>query len=468
MEGNRYPSLYNFYCCEETVMKATLFKTEIYLKAPFSSLSGLTGQSRTKAMDSPIKSGNDRSYEAGFTIIELMITMVVFVLAIAAVSSVFTGLLTQFKQQGKVAETSIEGAIGLEMLRQDIEKAGYGLPWVIPAGVTYSEAISSDPCGTTGTADPLTYNDSTANPPKAIVTGNNLCANGSDYLVIKAASIATNETAGKWTVLSPGNVKTTWLNADGSQSNDNVNKDNSGTTNNGAYLIVLSPGATTANSRTLVANGAAFAAQYSNTAAFAPADKTDVRIIYGLDPNTNPRMPFNRADYFISTSNPPSHCASGTGILEKVVVNQNGGGLTNFLPLLDCVASIQVIYQLDMDDNGTIGTQSKGDGSTVATSEGATTATVQATLASAALLRTRLKEVRVYVLAHEGQLDMNYTFTNFTSGTTIDVGEYGNGVSLGQSGTFLGRSVAMSGITNYLHYRWKIYTIVAKLPNLNK
>jgi len=54
--------------------------------------------------------------EDGFTLVELMITMVVFVFFIAAASNVFTGLRTQFKQQIKLAETNIEGIGGLEIL----------------------------------------------------------------------------------------------------------------------------------------------------------------------------------------------------------------------------------------------------------------------------------------------------------------------------------------------------------------
>ena len=66
---------------------------------------------------------------AGFTMVELMVTMVVFVLAISAASQIFTKLLTQFKQQSKIAETNIEGIVGLDLLRQDIKHAGLGLPW---------------------------------------------------------------------------------------------------------------------------------------------------------------------------------------------------------------------------------------------------------------------------------------------------------------------------------------------------
>ena len=78
--------------------------------------------------------------ERGFTLLELLIVTAILGVALAVTSDMFLGLLNQYKQQSKIAETNIEGIIGLELLRQDIERAGYGLPWVIPAGITYSEA----------------------------------------------------------------------------------------------------------------------------------------------------------------------------------------------------------------------------------------------------------------------------------------------------------------------------------------
>ena len=62
----------------------------------------------------------------GFTMTELLITMTIFVFAIAAISNIFVPLLTQFKQQSRLAETQIEGAVGLDILRRDLEQAGFG------------------------------------------------------------------------------------------------------------------------------------------------------------------------------------------------------------------------------------------------------------------------------------------------------------------------------------------------------
>ena len=77
----------------------------------------------------------------GFILVELMITMVVFVLVIAGAAGIFAGLFTQFKQQSKITESNIEGVVGLDTLRRDIEHAGYGLPWSFQNSISYSEAM---------------------------------------------------------------------------------------------------------------------------------------------------------------------------------------------------------------------------------------------------------------------------------------------------------------------------------------
>jgi len=355
--------------------------------------------------------------EAGFTLIELLITMVVFVLVIAAGSQIFTGLLTQFKQQSKIAETNIEGIVGLEILRQNIEHAGYGLPWIIPTGVTYSEA-SSSPAST--------YNDA-SNPPRAILSGNGTGFNVSDYLVIKAINVARNDVCQRWTTLkaTAPNVRTWTPSSENLIASDKV--------------IVLSPGATDLNSRTLVISGTTFSTTYGSvtSSTWLPTDAMGANIVYGVDPDTSPlRMPFNRADYFISNANVPQRCAPNTGVLEKVVVNQNGGGLTNPLPLLDCVADMQVVYRRDTNGDGTIDN---------------TTDDISALTAQQ--IRDQVKEVRIYILAHEGQYDRNYTYPN----STITLGEFGLGSNF---------NLATTIGANWQNYRWKVNTLVVKPNNL--
>jgi len=388
--------------------------------------------------------------DSGFTLVELMITMVIFVFFIAAASQVFTGLLTQFKQQSKMAETNIEGIVGLEMLRQDVEHAGYGLPWY--GLVAYSESSTN----------PYSLNDSTTTAaPRAVLSKNNATFsspnnifNGSDYLVIKSVNVGRNDACQKWTLLkaapftSPYNPRKWTPALTPPQGEDLASTDR---------VIVLRPGSTDANGRTLVVDGANDFTTFSDVTShpspnpWPPADTSETRIVYGVDPDTDLRMPFNRADYVVrrfdsgGTNITPARCAPNTGVLEKAVVNQ-GNGAFSYLPLLDCVADMQVIYALDNNEDGDFvdGAGTPADGY----SDDITTAPL-----TAQQIRKRVKQVRVYILSHEGQRDVNYTYPT----NPITVGEFG----LGRSFNFV-----TAGITDWQNYRWKIYTIVLKPTNL--
>lgn len=441
--------------------------------------------------------------ERGFTLVELMITMVVFVLVIAAASNIFSSILNQYKQQSKIAETNIEGSVGLAMMGRDIEQAGYGLPWSVDLDGTrqgagawtaltrFCEAASV----VSAIPNPANYNDGatilstttcdTSNvgirAPRAIVAGNNTntVMNNSDYLVIKATTLAVSDTAQKWTRITNTAAGNVFMTAFGTTDEDLETSDR---------VIVVLP-TRGVNKRILLtdSSGSPFfytlfnnnvgtfsanrtAAPLVQNSALVPfANSFDTFMIYGVDHDTDLRMPFNRADYYISNSNVPSQCAANTGVLIKSVINQADGGRTG-LPLLDCVADMQVVLRLDLNDDGNACTVSDADGNNLAQAPGCTgtavealvTANVQATLGDAALLRQRLKQIRVYVLAHEGQRDLTYTFNNFTGGgTSITVGNAAAGDTAALTSNF-----DLTAITNYLNYRWKVYTLVITPYNL--
>src|SRR4030066_918442 len=278
--------------------------------------------------------------EDGFTILELMITMIMFIVVIASVSSIFLGLLTQFKQQSKIAETSLEGLTGLEILRQDLEQTGYGLPQNV-TGIADGDGDGNlwdelpNYLEATGAAS--AYNDAPQNAPRAIFSGNNIGLNNSDYLVIKSTYVARNDASKKWTTLRTVGTRT-WV-----PDRENVNKNDDGTLNNNVMVITIAPGSTDANSQTLVSGAAAFSTTFAGVTAapWQPTDPNEARLVYGVDPSTNLRMPFNRADYFISNANVPLRCAPGAGVLVKAVVSHDDGdfdsdedGTDDFMPLL--------------------------------------------------------------------------------------------------------------------------------------
>lgn len=440
--------------------------------------------------------------QRGFTLVELMITMVTFVLVIAAASQIFTGLLTQFKQQSGMGESNLEGIIGLDILRRDIEHAGYGLPWTV-SGVAYSEAIAEsgqtpwvDRDFNDGPPDNPTRGSDTggnSNPPGAIRAGNNLgivnkdgtgsvsSYSHSDVLIIKAANVgmgttsAYQKTSQMWTQLNSANLT----------------KDLSGPNESFAstdYVIVITPGGgTTSSSRSLATysstsggvtttkwcttfgspGGTATNCLKTGTASFAPPLATETRIVYGIDGTTELRMPFNRADYYVkvpSSSMPPmpKRCATNTGILYKGMINQGfltspqqqAGGMHKEWPLLDCVADMQVVFMLDTNNDGIIDSF-LGLNSTDNLMNDLT----------AQQIRNRLKEVRVYIVAQEGQKDPKYDFSL-------------NGTRQKLSATFVNpsnpddtRGVDLVNLKSlvgdeYKYYRWKLYTIAVKPNNL--
>jgi prepilin-type N-terminal cleavage/methylation domain-containing protein len=394
--------------------------------------------------------------QAGFTLVELMVTMVIFVLVIAAASQVFSGLLYQYKQQSKIAETNIESVVGLDILRRDIEHAGHGLPWEL-SGSTYFEADNAMTTPGWTTQNDESFNDGppnnpargtdpggASNPPGAIRSGDNAGERGTDVLVIKAVNVSDDAAAYKWTYVNPGNTVKEWdIVQERMVTSDRV--------------IVL----TLSGTRSLVwvnpGSGLTFTTRYRadtspdslQDAVFAPDDDTITRIVYGVaDPHpsdvTTPlRMPFNRADYYVRTPGAlPTRCAVGTGSLYKAVLNHENGNLVES-PILDCVADMQVVYRLDTDNDGVIDSDNN-DISGLTAQE----------------IRNELREVRVSVLAHEGQRDPQFTFNNFTGAATC-----ATCVRVGESAA-LGRDFNLSGITDFLNYRWKVYRIVVQPINL--
>jgi len=374
--------------------------------------------------------------EDGFSMIELLIAMVVFIVTVAATSNVFLTVVAEFKQQSKISETTLQDIVGLEILRRDIEHAGYGVPWTIPGGVGYSEPGAA-PIGAVANDSPG------AAPPRALVGGNNLPSNppfmvaGSDYLVVKSMTATSNfnaatgvNVAQNWTRLGNGDIKRNGLSGQFFAGGDNV--------------IVINPGATGATQRSLVANAVgSYATTYFATGSFAPTGLT-TNIIYGVDP-VNVDRPFNRADYYISdlSTSPmavPFRCAPGTGVLVKAEVLHDGADTLVEQPLLDCVADMQVVYQVDNDENGTIDIQTNNIG------------LGGLNYNTAPLVRNRVKEVRVYILYHEGKMDPDYTH----AAAAVNVGEVING-------NFYGRAAFPLPSPNY---RWKLHTLVVRPDTL--
>lgn len=416
----------------------------------------------------------------GFTLVEMIIVMAVFMVVLMITGEAFKTILQQTSKLFRSEESNIEGVIGLEILRHDLQQVGYGLfteplcspnaytgeAAAVPAS-TYNEVARNvlDPCLTPPTTASVA---ALRLPPRAVVAGNNLAsvadANsddggtynvlaGSDYLVLKGLTLGRSKASQRWTYLnSAASVVTpkSWVSrSENLESGDKV-------------LLMrrkVTPSTNTLTIEPEPTNGW-FYIPFSNAAFSKYSTNYSSYVVYGLDDAATPRMPFNRSDYFVSrpaaTSAMPAICAPTIGNLYKTTVNQADGKLS-YLPILDCVADMQVVFGWDL----TIGTTSTlGQDGVIDTwsspdpdfrSGTATLADLQAAMAAPELLRSSLKMIKVYILAQDGRKD-----TSYTSPSPIVVGDIGE--------TSLTKSYVISaGLQNY---RWKVYRIVIQPKNL--
>jgi len=322
----------------------------------------------------------------------------------------------------------VEGILGLELFRQDLESLGFGLPWnhLVP----YTER--------TGVNAAISALTDSPNAPRAVLSVNDptFTVNNSDYLVIKSARVGMSDAAGKWTTLTQANVKRTWSPTDENLANTD-------------YVIVLAVGSTDANRRSLVINASdctTFATTFNNTGDFVPVEPYSANIVYGID-NAGLVRPFNRAEYYIDNSAVPQRCAPNTGVLVKAVVAHDASGTTpSLLPLLDCVADMQVEYGLDTNADGVVDNTYSQDVSSK----------------TAADIRKQLLEVRVSILAQEGQRDDSYTYPY----DNVTVGSAGAGRNFDFTSSSYGFTSSGNVVNNFKHYRWRVYHIVVKPKNL--
>lgn len=384
----------------------------------------------------------------GFTLVELIVVMAIFIVAIILSGDAFNRIAMFSKQQLRASESNIQGIVGLEMMRSDIDLAGYGLPWEMGFVADFSESNVAADYLADG-IDPADFNDTnttatsdTNKVPRAFQSKAST-VDGRDYLVLKSTALGMGDTSKKWAyVEGVGAASTikTWGDLDFVAGDRvvvlNAQSRRLVTVTGAAALTAGSVDSTYTFSDKLINTPAAF-----SKVDFAPAQDTDVYLVYGVSNVSDLSVPYNRVDYYINRPGTISaRCAQGTGNLYKAVLNHSGGGVTQY-PLLDCVADMQVVYALDSTGDGEINDYTEEDG--------------LATL-SAKQIREQLKEIRIYFLVQEGQKDRFYTYPN----SEPLVGENIWGVDRGRKFKFVDH-----GVTDWQNYRWKVYTLVATPKN---
>jgi prepilin-type N-terminal cleavage/methylation domain-containing protein len=426
--------------------------------------------------------------QKGFTLIEMVVSMGLFIIIMVIASQAFNKIISQSSRISKMEESNIEGVIGLEVMRHDLVQMGFGLPWswkyritsgsptafahLTSSGLKYAEATDSKG---------LSLNDAPNNVPRAFVAYAKLGQFSSAFISVKGTAVGRVKASQRWTYIPFLNYSAaTWESRPVAFASNNpqvgnmvlmVNSD----INNPAldHALIVEPGSS-ATSGTI----SSFSVAFKNSGMvddYLPTNQNQTYMVYGLlDANTpsDPRMPFNRTDFFIgqnlSSNIVPPFCAERTGVLYKAAVNHGSstGGAYNYIPLLDCVADMQVVLGWNSNLLTATGTSeiiqkassvnaysslSDVAGGAVTASPAAAAGDIASWLLAPKTLREQLKIIKVYILAQEGKRDANYN-----GPATIDVGDL----------TANGFKKTYTFTTEQKKFRWKVYRIVVTPKNL--
>ena len=399
--------------------------------------------------------------KAGFTLLELLVVMAIFMVVMGIAVSSFNNILGIASKYTKSEESNIEGIIGLEVLRHDIEQMGFGLFWGTLNPVTYAE--STDASSAT--------NDSPSSAPRAFVGFDEFGPFAADYLAIKATTVGRTRASQRWTYATYENFESggTYESRPIIWPSDNLKagdqaiavRSNFNDPNDDRLLLLGTP-----------SKPGSFYFSFSATGGindnFLPAKDQQISMIYGLE-ESEPRMPFNRSDFFIKVPDGttggilPPFCAPHTGVLYKATVNNStgtGAGKYTYLPLVDCIADMQVILGWDASEGGKANsvtgysTAPKFSGGSVTTSD-VSASDVQEWLTNAKDIREHLKMVKVYLLVQEGRIDRKYTYPSAT--ITVGPSATDGGFGLGHTYSFT---------TDQRNYRWKLYRLIVRPKNM--
>ncbi|MBP1748250.1 MAG: hypothetical protein H6Q52_789 [Deltaproteobacteria bacterium] len=357
--------------------------------------------------------------EKGFSLIEILIAVAVLGIVMALSSQLLEHMVIGQKKQAVITTNQFEMSLGLEMLRNDVSNAGYGLADEFKGTPSiYTEASTS----------PAMQFNNTPNVPKALQHANTVTSAGyienSDYLIIRSPAVGMGSAAGKWTNITSTKVHF-W---------NDINLDM--TTND--YMIVVKPRVTSGGNSQLIVSGGVYAIKYPGQTAdldtgFQPNTGEGERFLaFGMG-TAAPTMPFNRADYYVKQPAPANpNCAPGTGTFYKEVIGDA------VYPLIECVANMQVVFNLDTNLDG-VPELLVNDISGLDPYK----------------IKEQVKEVHIYILAHEGLKDASYKSELASAAATV-----GPSTSLGTTVNL--NTLDTTATDAWKQYRWNSYKLVVK------
>ena len=144
-----------------------------------------------------------KNYLFGFFIYFRYEIIILIVMAVA--TAAYLKMLRSYKTQSRVSQSYMTNLTGVEMLRYDLQMAGFGLPVSITPGASFSEAVDPGVGVRPTYYAPSSLNDANPNPiraPHPIAILNNTGANNSDVLAIKSSMAGINPVSRKWSLIA--------------------------------------------------------------------------------------------------------------------------------------------------------------------------------------------------------------------------------------------------------------------------
>ncbi len=340
--------------------------------------------------------------EKGLSLVELIITMFIVLLVLSGAYFTYTNLLKGFKQETISVETEMEKLVGTELIRLDLEHAGYGI-------------------GIDEPYLPIEWHESTS--------GNYTDYIKSKKLVIRATLNNTNKKTYGW-ILFKCSDKTDIL-------NDSIVVDNRLDKNNQSIVILDDRKKIASTSTDLRLTDTC-----PNKGVFLgfPIDREYVNRTGTFDCRY---QICHAVRYTFSLSNPLKDCNPNTRNL-----------LREGKPILDCVADMKIQYWLDTDQDGRI--DKPGSSPIILDNNFQLDITKNNDFVdlngdgkiTSQEVRKQIKLISVYILLQEGKKDPAFTF-NAPSGyvETQD-------------------NVKLKLPPEFKHYKWKVIKITVRPLNL--
>ncbi len=378
----------------------------------------------------------------GVSLIELLIVLAIFSVVMAGLYSAYKMMTNQGILQYKIAQSEMEFQIAKSVLDRDIAMAGYGIADNYCASTSLSascvsQSYCSDPAAPSfGLCVPI-HLKTGPSPTSLIMMGTAL---GRESRAAQVWSITTT------TAPTTASSFRVWA--------DTRENPRSGTTPpaNSDKMIYINPSSksllytdlTSPNSTTGKTWLFPFPGGGSNPYPSVAATD-DGLLVYGMTTSVSAGTPYYVVKYSLDSSNLPSNCAPGTSNLMRLESKSDppsGSGQ----PLMNCVLDFEIALGLDVNDDG--GIECWDYGPTCTGVYGYPTET----------LRKQLKQVKVFILAQEGNRDPNYTHNT----NPIRVGDLNlkpcivSGMTCTSGAGAVGPNITLT--PEQLHYRWKLLT----------